>query len=272
MKKSVCLRIVLAILCISGCRENPKTASAETREIPSEEMTAEDYFHLGLKKLYTDWEYNVARESLLRAVELNPGDARSHAHLAWYWILHDDKEKSMTSIEQAKRVDPENSLWVLWHGWICYLYNDLDCADHYLKESIAMMPDQRNAYFILGEMNYLNGKTQEAIKWMDRAAQDSTGQIAKAVSQMFRGRNHEARKSMDSIISDDLGTFVLVPLYEMLGKRDSSFYLLEKYYQERHPSLPWLRYIPNQRPLHEDPRFWELVEKVENPMQDRKTE
>lgn len=271
MKKLALFLFPFAVVLISACRDNPKDPQ-QTPEPAESEMTAVDYAQLGRKKLYVDWEFNEAKEALLKAVELNPGDALSHANLAWYWMLEDDREKSMESIELAKQAAPEDPLWVQWHGWMCYFYDDFECAERYLKESIAMQPEQRDAYFVLGRMNYRNGNMEVALQWLDRAAQDSTGRAAKAMSLVLKGQEAEASRLIDSIRSnpESFERMLLVPLHNMIGKRDSAFYWLEKNYELRQPLLPWLRYMPILRPLHEDPRFWEMVEKIGRPEQGEK--
>lgn len=265
MRTTLTILAIISATCFTACRETPKEPPAPEPE--AAEMTAAEYAQLGQKKLYADWDYKGAREALLKAVELNPNDALSHANLAWYWMLEDNKAGSMEEIERAKAADPENPLWVQWHGWMCYFYDDFECADRYLKESIAMQPEQRDAYFVLGRMNYRNGNMEEAFKWLDRAGQDSTGMVARAMSLILQGKKSEGRRLMDSIpvTSGVYEPLIMVPLYEFLGKRDSAFYWLEKNYERRTPLLPWLRYMPILRPLHDDPRFWEMVERIGGP-------
>jgi hypothetical protein len=61
------------------------------------------------------------------------------------------------------------------------------------------------------------------------------------------------------------GSFAPNPIagiYTGLGDKDKAFELLEKAYEERHPSLYALKSIPKFRSLHSDPRFTELLKKM----------
>ena len=267
MKKRIVFLTVSLLVCIWACKEKT-TQPVDGSEPGTPELTAADYAQLGANKLYGEWDYKAAKDALLKAVELNPKDAASHAHLAWYWMLEDNMGNSLQAIERAEKANPENPLWVQWHGWICYFFDELECAEKYLKQSIEMQPEQRDAYFVLGRMNYRAGNMEEATEWLEMASQDSTGKISRAMKLIISGQEDEGRQLMWEIQADSKDiyeTMVMVPLYEMLDQRDSAFYWLEKNFEAKHPLLPWLRFMPIMRPLHEDPRFSELVAKIGKP-------
>lgn len=266
MKTTFPLLLAGAFFCLTACREKPKDIPQASPE-PVTKLSAADYAQLAQKKLYVDWEYDAAKEALLKAVELNPGDALSHANLAWYWMLEGKKEASLDEIRKAREAAPDNPLWAQWHGWLCYFYDDFECAEKELKASIAMQPEQRDAYFTLGRMHYRNGNTKEALKWLDRAAQDSTGRVARAMYWIISGDTAKARSLVNEIKSkpESFERMVLVPLQDMLGQRDSALAWLEMNYGQRQPLLPWLRFMPIMRPFHGDPRFEALVEKIGKP-------
>ena len=193
------LLLYSCLLCLAGsCKRDSKESTKEDT-LPKVELSAEDYAQLGRKKLYMDWEFDEAKEALLKAVELNPEDDLSHANLAWYWMLEENKEKSLESIELAKNAAPDHHLWVLWHGWICYFYDDFECAEQYLKEATKLESVKSDACFVLGRMNYRNGKEEEALEWLEKAAQDSSGRAAEAMALLLRGKDTDAGIIIDSI-------------------------------------------------------------------------
>lgn len=262
----ICFLLILFVSCKQETKQQTQEAP-ETNEAPPVELTGQEYAQLGTKALYMDWEFDQAKEALLKAVEINDKDAMSHANLAWYWMLEGNRERSMESIDLAKQAAPDSALLVLWHGWICYFYDDFECADKYLRESIAMQPEQRDAYFVLGRMNYRNGNKQEALEWLQKAAKDSTGRSAEAMYLILTDNDPEAREIMNSIETDpeSFELMVMVALKELSGNREEALTFLEKNYEMRQPLLPWLRYMPILRPLHEEPRFQEMVAKIGGP-------
>ncbi|MBT8183706.1 MAG: tetratricopeptide repeat protein [Eudoraea sp.] len=266
--KKVGLFFIVGVLGITlACRETATQKDNQQAEIAADTLSASDYAQLGRKLLYVDWEYDAAKEALLQAVELNPEDAVSHANLAWYWMLEQKKEHSLKAIIKAEKAAPDDPLWVLWHGWMCYFYDDFECAEKYLKEAIRMQPRQRDAYFVLGRMNYRNGNTEAAMEWLKKAAKDSTGRSAHAMYYIIKGQPENARIIGEAIEAqpENFEKMFLVPYYDLLGEREKALDWLERNYALRQPLLPWLRFMPILRPMHNEPRFQALVKKIGAP-------
>lgn len=266
--KNIFLTFIIGILLTTvACRDSASKKDKPEAEIATDTLSAADYGQLGRKKLYMDWEFDAAKEALLKAVELNPNDALSHANLAWYWMLEEQKENSIREIVKAEKAAPENPLWVLWHGWICYFYDDFECAEQNLTEAIRMQPQQRDAYFVLGRMNYRNGNTEAALEWLLKAAQDSTGRAAHAMYYILNNQQKEARIIGEAMEAnpENFEKMFMVPYYDLLGEREKALDWLEQNYELRQPLLPWLRFMPILRPMHNEERFKSLVEKIGAP-------
>lgn len=262
--------LVIYTFLLSSCREEPKKAVPDVDAQAKEEVPI-DYAALGSKQLYVDWDYEAAKKTLLRAVELNPKDDLSHANLAWYWMLEENKSKSIEHIRLAKMAKPESMLWVQWHGWICYFYDDFDCAEKYLKKAIDMQPVQRDAYFTLARMYYRNGNMEDALRLSQIAAQDSIGRFAKAFNHILKDEYPQAKEIALAIEQDPKDPYELiglVPIYNLMGDKDKALQWLEKNYELRQPLLPWLRFMPIMRPLHGEARFDEIVDKIGSPSGD----
>jgi tetratricopeptide (TPR) repeat protein len=251
----------------NSCKGNPKAVPV-TEETQQTEVPPEEYAQLGNKMLYVDWKFEEAKAALHKAVALNPEDDLSHANLAWYWMLEENKAKSMEHITKAKQANPEKMLWVQWHGWICYFYDDFECAEKYLKEAIVMEPKQRDAYFTLARMYYRNGNTEMAKTFFLKAAEDSTGRGPQAFYYIINDESDKAREIVSAMEQDPKGPYELlgvVPLNNMLGDREKALALLEKNFEMRQPLLPWLRFMPIMRPLHEEQQFQDLVARIGGP-------
>ncbi len=55
-----------------------------------------------------------------------------------------------------------------------------------------MQPKQRDAYFVLGRMNYRNGNMEAALHWLELAAKDESGRPAKAMYHILKGEKEQA--------------------------------------------------------------------------------
>ena len=56
--------------------------------------------------------------------------------------------------------------------------------------------------------------------------------------------------------------WVLAKAYVDLGEKDKAFAELNKAYENRVSSLLWLKVEPQLGPLHDDPRFQELLRRI----------
>jgi len=54
-------------------------------------------------------------------------------------------------------------------------------------------------------------------------------------------------------------------VYGLLGDRDLAFRLLEAAYEERDSKIPWIQSDPNLRTLSDDPRFGDLLRRMNLP-------
>jgi hypothetical protein len=62
---------------------------------------------------------------------------------------------------------------------------------------------------------------------------------------------------------DPYGAFGLVELNVALGNKDEAFRWLN--YEHPHAWVPWVRVFPQSKPLRDDPRFDELLRKMNLP-------
>jgi len=54
-------------------------------------------------------------------------------------------------------------------------------------------------------------------------------------------------------------------IYAALGEKDEAFRWLEKGYEYRHNWIPWIGWNPNYEPLRDDPRFGDLLRRMNFP-------
>jgi len=62
-------------------------------------------------------------------------------------------------------------------------------------------------------------------------------------------------------------TFFIAQIYAVLGEKDGAFRWLEAAFDAHphHPYVPWIRHSPAFKSLHDDPRFGDLVRRMNFP-------
>ena len=60
-------------------------------------------------------------------------------------------------------------------------------------------------------------------------------------------------------------TWGLADIYSALGDKDKAIYWVEEAYKQRHDFIPWVRNNPYYKKLADDPRFQDIVERLNLP-------
>jgi Tfp pilus assembly protein PilF len=104
------------------------------------------------------------------------------------------------------------------------------------------------------------------------AATDQDWRWPLGYTYALAGRRDDAKKTLAKFMGEKpkptgawAGWF-LAEIYIALGEKDEAFRWLEAAYRERHPFLPWLRDNPLYAPLRSDPRFQDLVRRMNLPI------
>jgi len=140
-------------------------------------------------------------------------------------------------------------------------------AEDQFKRVIAMDQNWVNAYPWLASTLALQGNEAEAFDWLmkllsSRKVEKETVQVFKSAFQTsgWHGALREWVKRSDKVG----GTVFEAGVYSaQIGEKDKAFKYLENLYQRRDLWMTYLRVDPRLDPLRDDPRFEDLLRRVE---------
>lgn len=132
----------------------------------------------GLVKLGSP-EFDMAGQLLRQAVELDPGYAQAHAHLAWWYSLRQfdgpssaDGHEGRLALEhalQAARLDSRDA-WVLSvAGYMLSLQKQHDEALDLFEQALTLNPSCAAAWARSAAALFYTGRAEEALERLDRA-------------------------------------------------------------------------------------------------------
>jgi TolB-like protein/Tfp pilus assembly protein PilF/predicted Ser/Thr protein kinase len=236
------------------------------------EPTAEMYLALGMIKLYSDWDYAGAEKDLRRAMELNPSLGEAHRDYSWYLFLIGHRDEALAEMKRAQEVEPLTPLFAADRGWQYWWAGQNDKAIEEARKSLELDPNFNEGLYVLGVMYAEKGMYAEAIAAQQKAgAVDPDWRWGLARTYAQAGRTDEARRVLAKFLREKpkpagawAGWF-LAEIYAALGEKDEAFRWLEACYKERHSFLPWLADNPAYAPLRSDPRFQDLVRRMNLP-------
>ncbi len=236
------------------------------------EPPAEMYLAFSMTKLYSDWDYAGAAEDLQRAIELNPSLGEAHRDYSWYLFLVGRREEALARMERAQEVEPLTPLFYADRGWQLWWMGEPDRALQEERKALELDPDFNEGLHVLGCVVADQGRFEEAIAAHERLASvDPNWRWGLPRTLALAGRVDDARRVLNEMLTAEpkptggwAGWF-LAEDYAALGDIDEAFQWLEAAYRARHSFMPWIEDNPAFDPLCSDPRFADLVRRLNVP-------
>ena len=241
----------------------------------------------------------------LRAIELDPQLGEAHAALAVLTFEFDwDWAKAERHFRRALELDPDYSTANLWYCQLLYYTGRLDEAVGYCERSLELDPlsmlnnyssasmyaymgqfDEAFALYERGEeiepvgnvliehagMLVLAERYSEAAEVFERWAEAEGFQQPELAREVVAGVGDESRRqsaleALETLQADKpVDPFSWIAPLVQLGETEQAVALVERIYEERHPSLIIIGLDPRFDPLRRDPRFIRVVEEMDLP-------
>jgi tetratricopeptide (TPR) repeat protein len=175
-------------------------------------------------------------------------------------------------MKRAREVEPLTPIFAADLGWQYYWEGQYDKAIEEARKSLELDPTFNQGLVVLGYVYAEKGMYAEAIAAHEKlAATDHTWRWPLARTYAQAGRKDEARRVLAKFLgekpkpTDAFSGWFLAEIYIALGEKDEAFRWLEAAYKDRHSLLPWLTDNPVYAPLRSDPRFQDLVRRMNLP-------
>jgi tetratricopeptide (TPR) repeat protein len=237
--------------------------AAALKALELDDSVADAHAVLGELILYGErsWDWPAAERSFQRAIELNPALPRARAHYAWYLALFDRWDEALASMRRAEEVDPLTPLWPAWRSWLSNAAGRFDDGLRAAERSLELNPNFRVGHGVLGMAYTGKAMHKEAVL----AFQKADGGVGLGVAYALAGRSDDARDVAAELErrEDPMGA---ATVHALLGDRDLAFRLLEAAYKKRHTNIPWMQSNPHLRTLGDDPRFADLLRRMNLPL------
>jgi adenylate cyclase len=245
------------------------------KAIEMDNTLAEAHSIMGLVKMFYDWDWQDAKRSLSRALELNPGAAYVHYNYSLYLRAIGNIEQCVDETETALLLDPL-SLVINNELGENYMFAEryLDAKKQFLK-TLELDPNFRGALWSLGHnyiyMNNYEKALETFLLAQSRTPEDSLGLKGQGrLGHLYAlmGRMDEAEnclnilKEREALHAGFSFNFDYIMIYKALKDYDKVFYYLEKALEEKNGGILFIGKHPAWRDVQADPRFKDLMKKV----------
>ena len=249
----------------------PQAKAAAKRALEIDDTSAEAHTSLGQILLFYDFDFAGSTREFKRAITLNPNYATAHH---WYGsgppTCLGEFDRGIAELKRAQQLDPLSLIINADLGGAFVAARRYDEAITQLRKTIEMDPRFYFAHWNLGEALELKGQLPEAIAEYKKAAElDEDPFVLALVGQADAklGQRDEAIKILSQL--ERLATKRYVANYSFalmhmaLGEKAKAIDWFERAYRDRSgPEIVGIKVDPMLDPLHGDPRFEALVQKV----------
>ena len=262
-----------AAFALPASKYMPRARAAATKALQLDEKLSEAHMALGLVKLFYDWDWTGAESEFKRAIELDPGSSLGHHRYTHYLWAMGRPEEALAEARLAQQLDPRSLLSNLNLGRTYYFVRDYDKAIEQHQKTLALDPNYYWAHFFLGITYEQKGMHKEAIAEIVKARElAGDPALASAMSKAYATSGYQgALRTWAEDWAEDVERGEMVQpssvamIYSRLGEKEKALEWLEKAFQQRARGLVYVRVEPQLDPLRSDPRFQNLLRRMDFP-------
>jgi tetratricopeptide (TPR) repeat protein len=244
------------------------------RALKLEETLAEAHVSLAYIKTDYEWDWSGGEKESERAIELNPAFAPAHAaHGEVLWTTG-RVDESIKESKRALQLDPLSIEYNDDLGFEFLLARQYDQAIEQQAKALELDPKYILAYYCRGVAYVKKSMYREAMAEFEKAVAISPDDAAALTGMGYgyavMGRRSEAEKVLARLNElskrEFISTVWIAKIYSGLGEKDKAFKALEVAYEDRSlVSVAFIKTNPMLDPLRSDPRFAELLRRVNLP-------
>lgn len=219
-----------------------------------------------------DWEWVAAEQQYRQAIQLDSNYAPAHAYYGYLLVSEGRVEEGIQENKRAVDLDPLSPEFNWWLGWMLYLSRRYDPAVEQLRKTLELDPNYFLAHVVLGGSYAQKGQMSQATQELERGTSlaecnQSLGELGHAYA--LSGKRHEAQKIADRLIREwehsHIGAYDVAVIQVGLGDKDEALRWLGRAYEDRTFFMLNLKNEPELDPLRGDPRFKDLLRRMNFP-------
>ncbi len=233
---------------------------------------AEAWALLAQIELTYDWDWAATADLVDKALQYGPRSPRALAEAARLNQVLGRLDEARSYFDAALAVDPLSNTRLRDAGVVAFWLQDYARADSLFRKIEALYPEgawpnDRIAVAIMeGRYGDAERLVEAILEWpgYSDSVREYVFRFSSAYALPFVGRRAEAEAALEWLISERGAalSYQYAEIYATHGKPDKAFEWLETGFEYRDGGLTYLLVDPWLEPLHDDPRWRPLLEKM----------
>ena len=258
--------------------EPPRAALEAARRaarlaLESDRGLAEAHMVLGETTRMLEWNWRGAEAAYAEGIAHNPSYECVHRAYGMMLSALGRHREAVERTEHACLLDPLCLIVGVAAAWARYAAGDYEAAVQHCRNTIDIEPNHLGAHRLLGAAALQLGKSDDAVAALETAMllapDDAVIASWLAHAHAASGGERKALALVERVRARAAGGYVspyhLAIAYAGLGKDDDAFEALDSAWLDRDPALASIAVEPRFGPLRSDPRFDELLGRLDLP-------
>jgi TolB-like protein len=230
------------------------------------------HFTKGIISVWTEWNWEKGEKEFLKALAINPNDAMSRTYYAHLLSILQRQGEALSQGQLAVDLDPLNPLIHGMYAGTLICAGDVEASLSHLEIALELDPENYFAYSVM-EMVALHGekydKVFKAVKHILPFEEEVFQEIDEIIyEQGYVAAYEEIIHRLEVMSSNSyILPFDMAIRCNAVNQPDKALDWLEKGYAINDPTLPYLATgYGNLVDLYNNPRFMAILEKMNLPM------
>ncbi|HEX6189102.1 MAG TPA: protein kinase [Pyrinomonadaceae bacterium] len=238
-----------------------KAQTAALKALELDGRLAEAHASLAGVKWLFEWDWKGADREFLRAIELNPNSSSARHWYGLYLAEMGRFEEAIAEERRALELDPLSLVINADMGRVLYYARRYKESLEQYRKTLQMDPADGTATADIIYVYELMGRNDEWFSAMEHFNGVATSALREAY--LAGGIKGYWRKRLEVWnVRRDPHFYPLAEIYTRVGEKDKAFEMLNQAYDEQAHGMAQLRVNPIFDPLRSDPRFSELLRRM----------
>ena len=246
----------------------PKAKDAALKALSLDNNLAEAHAALGQILHNYDYDFDGAEREYKRAIELNPNYASAYQ---WYGELLSAlgrQEEALGKLRKALEIDPLSLIINRVFGSALLYARQYDSSIAQLQKTVELDANFPGPHFDLYKVYWMKGNYAGSVEELARRSELlGRQQDALLMRQSFSkgGWQGFLREMTGTRRPSDSKSCNVAAFYTALGEKGNGIKELNECYEKRESDMIWLKVDPQLDPLRDDPRFKDLLKRMNLP-------